>query len=291
MTDLLTGTKIRLSYTQLLHVDGGLESTEKPVLSGSGVASALRLGTGSASLGNMRVQGNVVTPLSGSLQFTNVSIVGGSISGIEPLSVLSGGTGAGSVAGARSSLGLQGMALQDPASVAITGGSIGGEFVGTAQMSVISDKRYGSFWSMQDQTAVANTPTVLTFDNEGTFNSGLTLATASTVQFTTTGVYLVTVSIQFANADTAEHDVSVWFRRNGADLAASRSMLTVPKAADGGVALPQISIMDAFTAGQTLSIAWAPETAQVTVAHTDAITVPYTAPSTPSVILTIVRIA
>jgi hypothetical protein len=287
MANVLTGTKVSATYTQLLHVDGGVDATERSILTGSGTPTAAALSTNSFRIGNVRLQGNAITPTTGALALANVSISGGSIANIEPLTVICGGTGSGSAVGARANLGLGSMALQDSANVSISGGT----FDGSAPMSIISDKRYGQFYSLQDQTAVANTPTVVTFNNSAAFNTGLSLATSSTVSFTTTGVYLVTASIQFANADTSDRDVTMWFRRDGADIVASASVITVPKASDGGAALPQVTIIDSFALGQTLSLVWAPEVAQVTLAHTDAQTSPFAAPAIPSVILTVVRIA
>ena len=45
----LTGTKINVTFGQLLHVDGGPTATEKTVYSGTGVATALKIGTVSIS--------------------------------------------------------------------------------------------------------------------------------------------------------------------------------------------------------------------------------------------------
>ena len=63
MATNLTGSKIKDTYDQLLHVDGGPTAAEKTVYSGAGVASALKVGTGSASVGNIRLDGNTVSTL------------------------------------------------------------------------------------------------------------------------------------------------------------------------------------------------------------------------------------
>lgn len=57
----LTGSKIKDTYSQLLHVDGGPAASEKVVYSGTGVATALSVGTGSASVDNLKFDGNTIS--------------------------------------------------------------------------------------------------------------------------------------------------------------------------------------------------------------------------------------
>lgn len=57
----LTGSKIKDTYSQLLHVDGGPAASEKVVYSGTGVATALSVGTGSASVDNLKLDGNTIS--------------------------------------------------------------------------------------------------------------------------------------------------------------------------------------------------------------------------------------
>jgi hypothetical protein len=132
----LTGSKIRDTYDQLLHVDGGPEATEKVVHSGTGVATALRIGTGSVSVDNLLLDGNTLAATNtdgditlapngtGVVAIASVAVTGGSISGITDLAVADGGTGASSASGARTNLGLGSLATQDADDVAITGGAI-----------------------------------------------------------------------------------------------------------------------------------------------------------------------
>ena len=106
MATNLTGSTIASTYNQLLHVDGGPEATEKVVNSGTGVATALRVGTQSASVANLRVSGNTVSSINangninvtpngtgvvvisradiqaGDVTSDNVNITGGSISNV-----------------------------------------------------------------------------------------------------------------------------------------------------------------------------------------------------------------
>jgi hypothetical protein len=60
MATNLTGATIASTYSQLLHVDSGPEATEKVVYSGTGVATALKVGTQSASVDNLKLDGNTI---------------------------------------------------------------------------------------------------------------------------------------------------------------------------------------------------------------------------------------
>ena len=59
----LTGNTIASTFDQLLHVDDGPTATEKTVYSGTGVATALKVGTESVSVENIRLDGNTISTL------------------------------------------------------------------------------------------------------------------------------------------------------------------------------------------------------------------------------------
>lgn len=116
MTTNLTNISINESFDQLLHVSDGPTATEKTVYSGTGVATALHVGTASASIGDVRFSGDTITTIT-----TDADLV------LDP-----NGTGVvdiarvafGDAAQARGALSLGTMATQDSGAVAITGGSI-----------------------------------------------------------------------------------------------------------------------------------------------------------------------
>jgi hypothetical protein len=60
MANSLTGDQIRNSYDQLLHINGGPTSSEKNVYSGTGVVTALKIGTGSVSVNNIKLDSNTI---------------------------------------------------------------------------------------------------------------------------------------------------------------------------------------------------------------------------------------
>lgn len=124
MATNLTGSKIKDTYGQLLHIDGGPTSLEKFVYSATGVATALKVGTTSVSVDNIKFDGNIIstTDVNGDLTLSpngtgkvavgNIRLTGNTISTSDTngnLVLAPNGTGTVNIANAN-----------------ITGGTIGG---------------------------------------------------------------------------------------------------------------------------------------------------------------------
>jgi len=165
----------------------------------------------------------------------------------------------------------------------------------TVPFDDVTNRAYAIFYDNTDQTFVANTPTTVEYNvtgitsNISVANDGL--GNPTRVTYALAGTYEVNARFQMSNSDTVDHDVNLWFRLNGTDIANSRSTVTVPKATDGGKLCLSIVGLLTVTAGQYIETVIAVEDATVTLDYTAPIAAPYTAPATPSAILVSQRVA
>ena len=144
---------------------------------------------------------------------------------------------------------------------------------------------YGAFSSDQDQTAVANTATLMTlnttdFSNEVRIaNSEITVANA--------GVYNLQFSAQFQNTDTAFQDVYIWLKQNGADITGSTGFVSIPNrhAGTDGHSIVGWNYFLTMNANDRVEIYWSVPNTAVSIQHIAASGTP-TKPSTQSVVAT-----
>lgn len=156
----------------------------------------------------------------------------------------------------------------------------------------LSGRAYISAYSTTDQTGSTTVATPVKFENSS-FSAGISVANNGSgnptrITFAAAGTYMIAPSLQFANSDTNDHEVNIWFRKNGTDIANSNTVINVPKAADGGNNFFQIVFYEQVTAGQYVEIMWLPTNTAVTL---DYIAAGAVAPAAPSVILASERIA
>ncbi len=150
---------------------------------------------------------------------------------------------------------------------------------------------YGSFADTTDQTATANTATVMTF-NTTDFSSGVSIVTsggyASRFTVNNAGVYNFQWSGQFQNSDSQDHDVTVWVRKNGTDVVGSSGYLSVPSSHGGidGHIIAGWNFLFQFAANDYIELWWETDNAAVTIQAYPAGTSP-TRPSTSSLVATL----
>lgn len=153
---------------------------------------------------------------------------------------------------------------------------------------------YGAFQDTTDQTATANTATVMTF-NTTDYANGVSVVTsggkASRLTVAQSGIYNLQFSAQFDNADTQEHDVSIWLRKDasgaGVDIAGSTGFVGVPSSHGGisGHIIIGWNYFVSLNANDFVEIWWSTPSTQVTIQAYAAGTSP-TRPSTASVVAT-----
>jgi hypothetical protein len=144
---------------------------------------------------------------------------------------------------------------------------------------------YGAFSSDQDQTATANTATLMTF-NTTDFANGVSIS-SSKITVATAGIYNLQFSTQFQNTDTAFQDVYIWLRQNGVDIPGSTGFLSVPNrhaGTDGHTIIGWNYFLD-MAANDYVEIYWSVPNVAVTIQHLAASGTP-TKPSTQSVVAT-----
>jgi hypothetical protein len=104
---------------------------------------------------------------------------------------------------------------------------------------------------------------------------------------TLSGLYNIQFSIQFSSTDVSIHDVDVWFRKNGTDVADSNSKFSIPNSHGGtdGTLIAALNFFINLATDDYIEIMWATNSTSVSIQQIPAQTSP-TRPATPSVIVT-----
>jgi hypothetical protein len=228
----------------------------------SGVLPVANGGTGAATLTG-------VVKSSGTTAFTAGAVVLTSeVSGILP--VANGGTGAATLTGYVKGAGTGVMTAS-----------------ATVPFDDLAGRAFAQPYSTADQIGNISSATAVTF-NTDLVGAGISVVASTQITFAVAGAYMLSPSIQFKNTDAADHDATIWFRKNGTNITDSATIISIPKAADGGAAVFSLSVFVVVTAGQYVEIMWLPEDIDVTI---DASPAGAIAPGIPSIICPVMRIA
>lgn len=126
--------------------------------------------------------------------------------------------------------------------------------------------------STNQYASADNTPTLTswnTLESSEGFVLSPTYATA-----TYSGVYRIDYSLEFENTDNAAHDVVVWLKVNGSNVARSASRFTIPARKSAGVYgyLVAVSfVVFGITGGSTIQLYWQTDKAYNTVGPVDGV--------------------
>lgn len=152
---------------------------------------------------------------------------------------------------------------------------------------------YGQFICTNGQTAAAiNTAYALGY-NTTTFSSGITVVDNTKITVTSPGIYNFQFSYQLENTDNTQHEVSIWNKKNGTNVAYSNRLVTVPARKSSsiyGYMAGTVDINSSMVAGDYFETYWSTSSTSVNFHATGTQTSP-TRPETPCKVLTVEYIA
>jgi hypothetical protein len=151
---------------------------------------------------------------------------------------------------------------------------------------------WGGFYDTTTQSISSTTTAyVVTLNGSDPNNDGVSITSGSRITFAHLGVYNVCTSIQFQNTDTQIHDATIWFRKNGVDVANSASYVSIPNSHGGvpGNLIFYVDLPQKLQTGDYMEIVWRATNTAVTLATLPAGASP-TRPAAPSVLITVHQI-
>jgi hypothetical protein len=148
---------------------------------------------------------------------------------------------------------------------------------------------YGSFYDTTNQTAAAiNTGYPITLDTTVESN-GVSIVSGNRVTVANGGVYNIQFSAQLVNTDSSIHEVTMWLRLNGTNIAYSSGAISVPNSHGGtpGQIIPAWNYVMTLSAGDYLQFYWQTPSTQVYIEKV----IDGAAPISPSMIVTVTQVA
>jgi hypothetical protein len=139
----------------------------------------------------------------------------------------------------------------------------------------------------QSTGTAGSTGTYVVSISQTTASTTITGTVASRLVAALPGLYNIQFSVQFVSTDASIHDVDIWFRKNGTNVAESNSQFSVPNKHGGvdGHLLGALNFYIDLAAGDDVEIMWATANSNVTIQYIGPQTSP-TRPGTPSAIVT-----
>ena len=154
-----------------------------------------------------------------------------------------------------------------------------------------------SAYDSTSQYALNNTVTTVKWGTLAT-GSGFTLNANSTATCQVAGIYKIDYSLQFANKDNAQHEVTVWLKNNSNAVTASATIFSLPArktSTEWTYVCGYSHVTFAVNAGDTIALVWATDKGATANGSADGVYIealptsssPFVRPSVPSAIGTI----
>ena len=143
--------------------------------------------------------------------------------------------------------------------------------------------RYGSFYDTTDQTAAAiNTAYAMTFNSTDITNGVYIGSPTSRVYVDTVNLYNIQFSAQLINTAGGAHNIWIWLRKNGTDVANSATTLRLQ--GNNTELVAAWNFLLSMNAGDYFELMWEVSDTSVSLFHDVATAIH---PDIPSVILTV----
>lgn len=151
---------------------------------------------------------------------------------------------------------------------------------------------YGSFQDTTTQTIASTTTAYPITFNTTDFSEGVSIVSGSRLTVTKAGIYEVQFSCQFTNTDSAIHDLDIWLRKNGTDVALSRGTISIPNrhGSVDGAALPSWNYLINLSANDYVELIWRGSSTTISMITLAAGTSP-TRPQAASAIATVTYVS
>lgn len=151
---------------------------------------------------------------------------------------------------------------------------------------------WGSFYDTTTQTVTSTTEAyVIGLNSSDPDNDGVVVTEGSKIYPTTPGVYNISFSAQVSNTDSQLHDASFWYRKNGADVPYSASILSIPNkhGSVNGRVIFYVDIVLRLEPTDYIQLAWSATNTALSLETIPAGTIA-PSPVSPSVICSVVQI-
>lgn len=154
---------------------------------------------------------------------------------------------------------------------------------------------YGQWGSLETQSGSLNTAYAMKLDLQYNGVSGLYIASGNSGHMTriyveNTGLYNIQFSAQLHTTTNESVDFSIWFSKDGNNLANSNTDFTIEKITGGGYMVAALNVLEPISSGSYIELYYSKTTNNGQILYKPAQSNP-TRPATPSLIVTLTQIA